>query len=104
MFTRPGLSEWRCDKEIFSVGEEDEEAQAETEARLPFLIRSMHSPGKIKGKELGLEKCLRFLPQDSDTGGFFVALLGETLCEDFFKCLFSSSHFFQNFSYYYRAN
>lgn len=59
-------------------------SRQQTLARLPPLIASLHPPSTSKtlpsGKtinevqEMHLDKCLRILPHDQDTGGFFIAV------------------------------
>mmetsp|Transcript_16179 Transcript_16179/g.24267 ORF Transcript_16179/g.24267 Transcript_16179/m.24267 type:complete len:325 (-) Transcript_16179:99-1073(-) len=42
---------------------------------VPHVVESMFPPLPEHTKEMNLNKCVRLLPQDNDTGGFFVALL-----------------------------
>ena len=42
------------------------------------MIPSFFPPSDEKAKEMKLERCMRMLPQDQDTGGFFVAVLVKT--------------------------
>lgn len=42
------------------------------------MIPSFFPPSEDKAKALKLERCMRMLPQDQDTGGFFVAVLVKT--------------------------
>ncbi len=76
---RPGISHWRADADIFVVGEEDkdnERTRQESLQRLPKLVKSLQPPAnEQEAKEMELHRCLRILPQDQDTGGFFIALL-----------------------------
>lgn len=82
---RPGVSSWR----VADVADEDDR---ETDDEIPRLtwyesfdqavesnmlhaIPSLWPPSESKAKELNLHRCSRLLPQDNDTGGFFVALL-----------------------------
>lgn len=73
--SRKGLSDWRCDPEVFIVGETDEAVRRESLSRLPELVPSMLPPSPEDASRLHLERCHRILPQDNDTGGFFVAVL-----------------------------
>ncbi len=43
--------------------------------RVPHAAESMFPPLEKYKNEMKLDRCLRLLPQDNDTGGFFVALL-----------------------------
>ena len=71
LHTRAGLGDWRCDADIFTAGEPDEDSRAESRRRLPPFTPSMGPPDK----QLHLERCLRVLPHDNNTGGFFIAVL-----------------------------
>merc|ERR1719329_1914469 len=66
---RPGLNSW-------SVRYKGQwhDTWASVQARFPRKCPAMesHFPPAVSQ---GLERCLRFLPQDDDTGGFFVAVL-----------------------------
>lgn len=73
--SRAGLSHWRCDTEVFVSGESDETVRRESLSRLPEFVPSMFPPTEDDAKRLHLERCHRILPQDNDTGGFFVAVL-----------------------------
>lgn len=73
---RPGLSSWASDADIMLAGETDPKEREESRQRLPPLSRSMSCPQSEEMKrELCLERCMRILPQDMDTGGFFIAVL-----------------------------
>ncbi|KAJ1430656.1 S-adenosyl-L-methionine-dependent methyltransferase, partial [Ochromonadaceae sp. CCMP2298] len=75
LVTRPGLHTWDCSPETFTKGEPDDEARAASLARLPTIRDSMHPPSQARAAQLHLEYCHRILPQDNDSGGFFVAVL-----------------------------
>ena len=75
LVVRPGISCWLCDEHIFTVGEPNDVAAKASKARLPELTASMHPPSPEIANSLHLERCMRILPQDQDTGGFFVAIL-----------------------------
>jgi hypothetical protein len=81
MVSSPGLSTWRCDEDIFAVGEPSEAARRSTMGRLPTLRPSMRPPSQEEAEQMHLEYCHRILPQHNDCGGFFVAVL--ELCEDY---------------------
>ena len=53
-------------------------------AGMPARAPSMWPPSDaaLGGRDLHLERCARFLPQDGDTGGFFVALLKRAAADD----------------------
>ena len=42
------------------------------------MIPSFFPPPEEQAKALKLERCIRMLPHDQDTGGFFVAVLVKT--------------------------
>ncbi|CAN0545286.1 unnamed protein product, partial [Ectocarpus sp. 12 AP-2014] len=42
------------------------------------MIPSFFPPDEDKAKALRLERCMRMLPQDQDTGGFFVSVMVKT--------------------------
>lgn len=75
---RPGLSSWRSDLEIFLVNEKDEKERKETIKKIgEALPATIHPPTSLNMEEAEsyhLERCLRILPQDQNTGGFFVAV------------------------------
>ena len=81
MVSSPGLSSWRCDEDIFAVGEPSEAARRATMGRLPALGPSMRPPSEEEAALMHLEYCHRILPHHNDCGGFFVAVL--ELCEDY---------------------
>jgi 16S rRNA C967 or C1407 C5-methylase (RsmB/RsmF family) len=73
---RPGVSCWASDVEIMLAGEADPKEREDSRQRLPPLTRSMSCPqSEEMKKELCLERCMRILPQDMNTGGFFIAVL-----------------------------
>jgi 16S rRNA C967 or C1407 C5-methylase (RsmB/RsmF family) len=73
---RAGVSEWSSDVEIMLAGETDAKEREESRTRLPPLSRSMRCPqSQAMRRELSLERCMRVLPQDMNTGGFFIAVL-----------------------------
>lgn len=81
MVSSPGLSTWRCDEDIFAVGEPSEAAKRSTMGRLPALRPSMRPPSAEEAAQMHLEYCHRILPHHNDCGGFFVAVL--ELCENY---------------------
>jgi hypothetical protein len=60
---------------VFSCGEPDEASRKASIARLPAFTRSMRPPAPEEARLMQLQRCHRVLPQDNDTGGFFVAVL-----------------------------
>lgn len=86
----PGKLSWENSLDVFSVGESSQEGRKETIMRLPELLPSMIAPSVEEAKSLNLEKCLRVLPQDQNTGGFFIAVLelAEDLTQDE-RCFFN---------------
>ena len=81
LHTRAGLSDWRCDPAVFVLGETVDAVRKESLARLPELVESMQPPSAEAASRLHLERCHRILPQDNDTGGFFVAVLELQDCQ-----------------------
>jgi 16S rRNA methyltransferase RsmB/F len=76
---RAGISDWTCDDDIFTIGEADDEARQASKSRLTPLVPSMYPPAPSVAAQLHLDRCVRILPHDQDTGGFFVAVL-EMVC------------------------
>jgi 16S rRNA C967 or C1407 C5-methylase (RsmB/RsmF family) len=80
--SRPGLTNWIVNKDIFTVGEPDAAAKKDSLNRLVPITPSMHPPTKEENDDavngFHLEYCHRILPQDQDMGGFFVAVLERT--------------------------
>ena len=72
---RCGKTYWECSNDVFSLGELNEDDRKETINRLPELLPSMFPPTADMAHDLHLDKCLRVLPQDQNTGGFFIAVL-----------------------------
>jgi 16S rRNA C967 or C1407 C5-methylase (RsmB/RsmF family) len=83
--TRPGVSSWRVadfsdedgrgnDDEIPRLTWYDSVEQA-MESKMLHAVPSLWPLSEAKSKGLNLHRCTRLLPQDNDTGGFFVALL-----------------------------
>lgn len=72
---RPGISDWECNDDIFTVGEADDAARLASKSRLMPFVASMYPPSPEVAAQLHLDRCIRILPHDQDTGGFFVAVL-----------------------------
>jgi 16S rRNA methyltransferase RsmB/F len=72
---RAGISDWTCDDDIFTIGEADDAARLASKSRLTPLVPSMYPPEPSVAAQLHLDRCVRILPHDQDTGGFFVAVL-----------------------------
>ncbi len=69
---RKGLSSWHSDMETFLIEENDESERKETMKRIQELPSTMNPP--TNSDSLHLDRCLRILPHDQNTGGFFVAV------------------------------
>eukprot|EP01036_Dinobryon_divergens_P032948 gene32948-42635_t len=70
---RPGISHWHCSPEAFTVGEKDAGEKMKSLKKLPPILPTMYPPtDELTRGELA--KCMRLLPHDQDTGGFFVAV------------------------------
>ena len=72
---RQGISDWECNDDIFTVGEADDAARQASKSRLMPFVASMYPPSPEVAVQLYLDRCIRILPHDQDTGGFFVAVL-----------------------------
>jgi hypothetical protein len=72
---RAGISTWTCDDEVFTIGEESDDARQASKAKLSQFALSMFPPQEEVAVQLHLDRCIRLLPHDQDTGGFFVAVL-----------------------------
>lgn len=72
---RQGLSSWRCDADLLVVGEVDVSERAKTLAKAPKIVNTMMPPSAEAALEMHLERCMRIMPHDQNTGGFFVAVL-----------------------------
>ena len=75
LIKRKGISNWHCDEDIFTIGEPDDSARLASKSRLTQLCPSMYPPTEEIASQLHLNRCVRILPHDQDTGGFFVAVL-----------------------------
>jgi 16S rRNA C967 or C1407 C5-methylase (RsmB/RsmF family) len=73
--SRPGQSHWECSESVFVSGEPDDQSRKASLARLPKLVETMYPPTAEEAAEMHLDYCLRILPQDNNTGGFFIAVL-----------------------------
>ena len=73
--TRSGLMAWKV---MDRQGNMLESHSQVPEADRRKIIRSMFPPSPQDAKNYGLEKCMRLVPQDQDTGGFFVTVLRKT--------------------------
>eukprot|EP01138_Halocafeteria_seosinensis_P001893 gb/GECG01001939.1/.p1 GENE.gb/GECG01001939.1/~~gb/GECG01001939.1/.p1 ORF type:complete len:830 (+),score=119.76 gb/GECG01001939.1/:1-2490(+) len=84
------MNEYTNYEEALSVAKESEEIfknkknEDENETREPKsrsahrLLPTMFPPAAAEAERLNLNRCLRLMPQDSNTGGFFVCLLKKT--------------------------
>jgi tRNA (cytosine34-C5)-methyltransferase len=73
---RPGLSHWESSEEVMLLGELDQSELARSKQRLPKIVSTMHPPSdEAVARSLHLDRCMRIMPQDQNTGGFFVAVL-----------------------------
>eukprot|EP00039_Didymoeca_costata_P002150 m.57832 g.57832 ORF g.57832 m.57832 type:complete len:505 (-) comp11136_c0_seq2:118-1632(-) len=70
---RPGLNTWSVvDDELTQFENMDEAREKASQPFKKFARRTMWPPDP--GENFNLERCMRILPGDSDSGGFFVAL------------------------------
>lgn len=86
---RAGVTSWRSDEEVFLVGEEDASERSRTLKRIlplpvtipaPYLSSEMSPSEQAEERRIieQLPRCIRIVPQDQDTGGFFVAVFQKT--------------------------
>lgn len=86
---RAGVTSWRSDEEVFLVGEEDATERSRTLKRIlplpatipaPYLSSEMSPSEQAEERRIieQLPRCIRIVPQDQDTGGFFVAVFQKT--------------------------
>ncbi|CCI48359.1 unnamed protein product [Albugo candida] len=74
---RPGLKTWKVldsDMIEFSSVRNDTESNGKGRKK-DKLMETMFPPSSNEVEELGLDKCIRCLPHDENTGGFFICLL-----------------------------
>lgn len=71
LVARQGIKQWHCDRDIFTIGEISAEERKKSIAKLPAITKTMRPPAD---GTIPLEFCLRIMPHDQDTGGFFVAV------------------------------
>ena len=74
LISRRGISSWHATKDIFSIGDNERDTE-QTFSRMPPILRSMQPPSEEEIKDFNLHRCHRILPNDQDTGGFFVSVL-----------------------------
>ena len=74
LISRRGISSWHATKDIFSIGDNELDTE-QTFSRMPPIIRSMQPPSEEEIKDFNLDRCHRIVPNDQDTGGFFVSVL-----------------------------
>jgi len=72
-----GLTHWQCDRHAFvnRAAEADDLAYQESLARVPPVRSTMLPPSPEEIQHMNLSYCRRIMPQDMDSGGFFVAVL-----------------------------
>ncbi|OQR97929.1 tRNA (cytosine-5-)-methyltransferase NSUN2-like protein [Achlya hypogyna] len=72
--TRPGVAAWKvCNDELSPFASYDAASEADRRA---FKLRpSMFAPTKDEAAAFHLDRCLRVLPHDNDTHGFFIAVV-----------------------------
>ena len=76
---RKGLEDWQSDLDIFLAGETDPQERKETTHRIgETLPRTIHAQSFGEKVLHQLPSCIRILPQDQNTGGFFIAILQKT--------------------------
>eukprot|EP00123_Amoebidium_parasiticum_P015399 comp22951_c0_seq1/m.36408 comp22951_c0_seq1/g.36408 ORF comp22951_c0_seq1/g.36408 comp22951_c0_seq1/m.36408 type:complete len:790 (-) comp22951_c0_seq1:743-3112(-) len=71
---RPGLTDWK----VMAVGEDNKWKMVESIDEVPEPQRKKYKKSMFAQpdlEELGIKKCVRVVPHDQDTGGFFIALL-----------------------------
>lgn len=73
--SRLGISRWRSDIDVFLSGELNEKDKKQSLSKLPPITDSMNSPSDVEIAQFHLDYCLRIMPHDQNTGGFFIALL-----------------------------
>lgn len=84
LIVRSGICTWRCDEDIFTIGEFDPREKKISTSKLPTILKSMHPPTDEEVRWMHLERCMRILPQDQDTGGFFVAVFeADDICDTY---------------------
>lgn len=69
---RSGIHQWKC---MDNAGNWYDKAEEVPEALKKRLAATSFPPALEVAQTLHLERCMRFLPHDQDTGGFFVAVL-----------------------------
>lgn len=72
---REGLHSWGCDEALLTIGETDSRERAKTQQKAPKVIDSMRPPSAETAKRMNLDRCMRIMPHDQNTGGFFIAVL-----------------------------
>ena len=73
---RPGISSWECNLDTLLEGESDRVEREKSASMMPAILPSMQAPDPGEGlTAMHLDRCMRILPHDQDTGGFFVAVL-----------------------------
>ncbi|KAG7400064.1 hypothetical protein PHYBOEH_007132 [Phytophthora boehmeriae] len=74
---RPGISTWKVmDSKLTEFASYDDwVAENIKEKRKDKLRPTMFPPTEKEAADLHLERCMRCLPQDENTGGFFICLL-----------------------------
>lgn len=86
---REGVSHWHCDEAAMQfLGDEDDKPSVHSTGNTPEQLKrkvvsresdiitpSMRPPSEAEAAEFELSKCMRVLPHDQDTGGFFVAVM-----------------------------
>ncbi|KAI9989643.1 hypothetical protein PInf_019928 [Phytophthora infestans] len=74
---RPGISTWKVmDSQLKEYSSYENYVEENMKDKIKDKIRAtMFSPTKKEAADLHLERCMRCLPQDENTGGFFICLL-----------------------------
>ncbi|KAL3671556.1 hypothetical protein V7S43_003473 [Phytophthora oleae] len=74
---RPGISTWKVlDSQLKEYTSYDNYVEENTKDKIKDKIRAtMFPPTEKEAADLHLERCMRCLPQDENTGGFFICLL-----------------------------
>ncbi|XP_049852446.1 RNA cytosine C(5)-methyltransferase NSUN2-like [Schistocerca gregaria] len=69
---RPGLLSWTCMGRDGTWYSAHDQLPERLQLRIPLTV---FPPDEETAKSYHLERCMRFLPHDQDTGGFFVAVI-----------------------------
>ncbi|DAZ94792.1 TPA: hypothetical protein N0F65_002405, partial [Lagenidium giganteum] len=71
---RPGMSSWKVMDLSLEEVNSYHEAVAKKDERTPKLLSTMFPPTAEEAARFNLDRCMRCVPQDANTGGFFICL------------------------------